>query len=91
MDHNKYLSSCESLSQKWQWKKLRIKVLLTQWGGTKCAFKIFLGIAPLWSHIDRMLMFVEYQSIMIFLWRVNQSGPLQQKKKKKLWDALTIN
>jgi hypothetical protein len=42
-------------------------IILKQWGGTKCAFKIFLGITPSQSHIGKkMVMFGEYQSIMIF-------------------------
>jgi len=31
-----------------------------------------------------MLMFGQYQSYHDFLWRTNQSGPLQKKKEKKL-------
>jgi len=46
MNHNKYMSSCKSLDQKWWWTKLGTKVLFKQWGGAKCAFKMFLGIAP---------------------------------------------
>jgi hypothetical protein len=52
---------------------------------------MFLGIIPLWSHIDRMLMFVEYQSIMIFLQRANQSGPLQKIKIKLRMHSQLIN
>jgi len=29
------------------------KVVLKQWDGTKCALKIFLGIIPPYSHMDK--------------------------------------
>jgi len=46
INHNKHLGSWKSSAKKCSWTKLRIKVLLKQWSGTKCAFKIFLEIAP---------------------------------------------
>jgi len=33
--------------------------------------------------VENVNVCVEYQSIMIFLWRANQSGPLQKKKKNQ--------
>jgi hypothetical protein len=36
MNHNKYPSSSESLGKKWGWAKLRIEILVKEWGGTKC-------------------------------------------------------
>lgn len=43
MNHNKYLSSCKSLGQKWWRTRLGINVLFKQLGGTKCVFKICFG------------------------------------------------
>jgi len=37
-----------------------------------------------------MLMFEEYQDIMIFVLKDQSKWPIAKKKKIKLWDALTI-
>ncbi len=36
MNHNRYLSSYKSLSQKWWWTKLGMEIILQQWGGATC-------------------------------------------------------
>jgi hypothetical protein len=56
--------------------------------GAKCAFKIFFRVAPPWSHIGKkMLMFEEYQSIVIFFCE----GPIQVAYCKKKKIAPTTN
>jgi hypothetical protein len=61
--YNKYLSACKIYNKKYAKIKINywvllifkvivvIKVVLKQWGGTKCMFKIFLGITPDSPHI----------------------------------------
>jgi hypothetical protein len=44
MNHNKYLSSCKILGQKWWWTKFQINVIFKQWGGQNVHSKIFLEI-----------------------------------------------
>ncbi len=46
MNHNKYPSFCEVLSQKWWWTKWGIKLLLKQWDEAKCIQELALIYFP---------------------------------------------
>ncbi len=78
MNHNKHISSCKSLAQKWWWTKLRVKVIFMQWGKAKCAFKIFLEIMSPQSHIGKNANVWGVSKYHDFLQKANQSGPLQK-------------
>jgi hypothetical protein len=53
INHSKYPSFCKILNQKWWWTKLGIKIILKQWGETKCTPKCALKIFPKITHTQR--------------------------------------
>jgi hypothetical protein len=91
INHNKYPSFCKILSQKWWWTKLWIKILLKQWGETKCTPKCALKIFPKITHTHTELV-MTYDAVFLLASGANFSIPLGWatllqlgRKQKKTW------